>query len=249
MKYSVNFLDYLIYGLIFARIGAFLFFVPVFSQNAISSRIKVYFAFWTMMVMAPVLSQSFPKGIDSPSLLSIMVVHEIMIGACLGLVLNFMFLILEFAGSLISQAIGLTNVSFHSPNMGGQISLPSNLLMIAGTLLLITTDMHHYLIRIFYQSYSLIPAGSFEFHDMGLMLLKTSKNIISLGLKLATPVIIFGLLISISLGILNRLIPQVQIFMLSQPLQIGFGFFVFLFAIKELMLTFLKDYHQFLSEF
>jgi flagellar biosynthetic protein FliR len=170
------------------------------------------------------------------------------VGVILGLMMKFMFLTLEFAGSLISQAIGLTNVSFHSPAIGGQISLPSNLLMIAGALLLMVTDMHHYFIRIIYESYALISFSSFEFNSLTELLLKSSQRMISLGFKLSTPLVIFGLLVSIVLGILNRLIPQVQIFMVSQPLQIGFGFFVFLYAIRELLMTFLKDYKNFLLE-
>ncbi len=246
MKFEVNLLDYLAYGLIFVRIGAFLFFVPVFSETAISPRIRVYLAFWFMLVMAPALQGSFPREMDSTALLATHVIHEVLVGAALGLVLKFMFLTLEFAGSLISQAVGLTNVSFNSPNMGGQISLPSNLLMLAATLLLIETDIHHHFIRFIYESYALLPAHSFNTQDLTQSLLKSSSDMMSLGFKLSTPLVVFGLLVSIALGILNRLIPQVQIFMVSQPLQLGFGFFVMLYAIRELLITFLKDYERFL---
>lgn len=247
MTHYFNLTDYYTHAFTFVRVGSFFFFIPFFSETVVASRIRVYLSFWLALVIAPLLHASFPKGIDTPLMVSSCIIYEMLIGGSLALALKFIFLTLEFAGSVISNSIGLTNASFHSANVGGQISLPSNMLLVSGALLLVLCDIHHYFIRVLIESYTLLPLGSFQIGSLTELLLKSSESILSLGLKLSTPLVIFGLLISISLGILNRLIPQVQIFIVSQPLQIGFGFFVFLYAVKELLLTFLRDYEAFLN--
>ena len=144
-----------------------------------------------------------------------------MIGAMLGVTARLTISVLEVAGSVIAQQLGLGFVTAVDPTQGEQGMIVGNFLTLLGITLFFATDMHHLVIAALITK---MVAGAFR-----------------IGIQLSAPFIVFGLLFNIGLGILARLMPQMQVFFVGLPLSILIGL-LFLLLLLGAMMSFFLDY-------
>ena len=122
--------------------------------------------------------------------------------------------------------MGFSMSSLLDPSMG-QVPLMSVFQTLLASLLFLTLGVHHVFIRAMVDSYALIPLGGWHMSsDLIVFLIDTTAGIFILGIKLAAPVMVALLATSVVLGIMARSFPQMNIFMISFPLNIGLGFVV-----------------------
>jgi flagellar biosynthetic protein FliR len=235
--------------LVFARIGAMVMLLPGFGEVNIPVRIRLGIALMLTMILLPLHRAAYTVDMNSMAPLMVMMVHEIIIGVVLGATARVTLSALQVAGSVIAQQLGLGFVTSIDPTQGQQGALIGNFLTILGLTLLFATDMHHLVIAALNDSYNvfapgqLLPSG-----DVASLFTRAFNTAFKIGIQLAAPFIVFGLVFNLGLGILARLMPQMQVYFVGVPLSILGGFMILAVIIATMMGTFMDYFGGVLHE-
>jgi flagellar biosynthetic protein FliR len=160
----------------------------------------------------------------------------------LGLTARLTISALEVAGSVIAQQLGLGFVTTIDPTQGEQGVIIGNFLTMLGITLFFATDMHHLVIAALNSSYDLFEPGEVPaVGDVAALVTKITAGAFRIGIQLSAPFLAFGLLFNIGLGVLSRLMPQMQVFFVALPLSILIGL-LFLLLVLGTMMGFFLDY-------
>src|SRR5437763_13015001 len=228
--------------LVFARVGAMVMLLPGFGESNIPVRIKLAIALLLTLIILPLHRTAYQLDLASMRSLGVLMVHEIIIGIVLGATARVTLSALAVAGSVIAQQLGLGFVTAVDPTQGQQGLLIGNFLTILGLTLLFATDSHHLVIAALNESYRIFSPGEFfPSGDVAALATRAFAAAFKIGMQLSAPFLVFGLVFNIGLGVLARLMPQMQVYFVGVPLSILAGFLVLALVITALMGTFL-DY-------
>src|SRR6478752_2028379 len=224
--------------LVFARIGAMVMLLPGLGESNIPVRIKLAIALLLTLVILPLHRAAYHIDTGSLASLLVLMLHEIVIGATARVTLS----ALQVAGSVIAQQLGLGFVTAIDPTQGQQGVLVGNFLTILGVTLLFATDSHHLVIAALNDSYAIFSPGEMMGSgDVAALATRAFAAAFKIGMQLSAPFLVFGLVFNIGLGVLARLMPQMQVYFVGVPLSILAGFLIFALVIAAMMGTFL-DY-------
>src|SRR5215469_2629698 len=228
--------------LTFARIGAMVMLLPGLGETNIPVRIKLSIALLLTLIILPLHRADYHVDMGSIASLLTMMMYEIFIGILLGATARVTLAALQVAGSVIAQQMGLGFVTSVDPTQGEQGVLIGNFLTILGVTLLFATDSHHLVIAALNDSYRIFsPGETVSSGDVASLATRAFSAAFLLGLQLSGPFLVFGLVFNIGLGVLARLMPQMQVYFVGVPLSIFAGFLVLALVIAAMMGSFL-DY-------
>ena len=161
-----------------------------------------------------------------------------------------MLLTLDSAGRFIATSIGMANAQIFNPSISNQASIPGLMLTTMGIMILFATNMHHTLILAVIDSYSLFPPGVLmPVGDFSLVISRTVSDSFKIALQISAPFIVLSLVFFMGLGMLARLMPQLQIFFVGLPIQITGGIFLFSVILSGLFTVFINYYGTHLNEY
>jgi flagellar biosynthesis protein FliR len=234
----------LVYLLVFARTGAMLMLLPPINQAGVPSRVRLVLALAISFALAPTLAHSYTTQSPSSALeLGLMVIEEITAGVLVGAMASIIMGALSVAGSLISTQTGLSYAQLLNPTMGDQEPVLGNFLTLLGGVMIFATNLHHLAISAIQGSYTLIPPGAaLPTGDMAELVIRLVSGSFALGVQLAAPFLVFGFAVNASIGLLARLMPQLQVFFIAMPINILAGFLVFMLLVGSMMTVFLDYY-------
>jgi len=195
---------------------------PVFSEKVAVKKVKIGLA----MLIAFLIGQNLPDSqIGLLSLTGLWVtLKEIIIGAAIGLTVQFIFAAMRYAGEVIGLQMGLSFAAFFDPSGNQTMPVLARVLNVIFTLLFLAFDGHLYLIKALADSYTLLPISAAPLSSSGFYLLPEAAAIIfNCGLRVGMPVITLLLALNLTLGLLNRLTPQLSIFVIGFPISISLG--------------------------
>jgi len=244
MRIDVSFLPALAaaFMLAFARIGAMVMLMPGFGETNIPVRIKLSIALLLTLIMLPLHRQAYQIDMQSLTSLLVFMLQEIFIGVVLGATARVTLGALQTAGSVIAQQMGLGFVTSVDPTQGQQGLLIGNFLTLLGVTLLFATDSHHLVIAALNDSYKIFAPGEMMASgDVASLATRAFAAAFKIGLQLSAPFLVFGLVFNIGLGVLARLMPQMQVYFVGAPLSILAGFLILAAVLAAMMGTFL-DY-------
>lgn len=238
--YTHQLSDLFVFCLIAARLGGLLFFIPGFAELPIPTHFKALFVLTLSLVFTPLLDGRFPPWPSSSFSFFLLIISEILIGYLSALTVKLIFSALDVAGSMIGYQIGLANAFASSPASAQQSALPSVFLTLIATVFALSLNLHHAVIQSFLESYETFQPGDtfLLIQSMGdalNMVTSLVKTSFDLGLQMASPVIVTSLFLFAAAGLVNRLIPQVQVFFVTQPLQILLGLGVLFLTLPKMM--------------
>ena len=228
--------------LVFARVGSMMMLMPGFGESNIPVRIKLAIALLLTLIILPMHRAAYQVDLSSMSAMGVLMVHEIVIGVVLGATARVTLSALAVAGSVIAQQLGLGFVTAVDPTQGQQGLLIGNFLTILGMTLLFATDTHHLVIAALAASYTIFRPGELiATGDVAMLATKTFALAFKVGVQLSAPFLVFGMVFNLGLGVLARLMPQMQVYFVGAPLSILLGFLILVAVIATMMGTFL-DY-------
>jgi flagellar biosynthetic protein FliR len=244
MRIDVSFLPALaaVFLLVFARIGTMVMLMPGLGEVNVPVRIRLGIALALTLILLPLHRAAYQVNLENLASLPVLLVHEILVGLILGATARVTISALTVAGSVIAQQLGLGFVTAVDPTQGQQGIVVGNLLTILGITLVFATDLHHLVIAALTESYTifrpgeLIPSG-----DVAALATKTFALAFKVGVQLSAPFLVFGMVFNLGLGVLARLMPQMQVYFVGAPLSILLGFLILVAVIATMMGTFL-DY-------
>jgi len=250
MTIDVSFLPALAaaYLLIFARIGAMLMLLPGLGELNVPVRIRLTVAVVLAAVLLPLHQSAYQLDLRSFGPLIGMLGEELFIGAVLGLSVRLIVSSLEVAGAVIAQQMGLGFVTEIDPTQGQQGAIVGNFLAMLGVTLIFATDMHHLVIAATNDSYKLFAPGAIPLiGDVAALTTRTVAGAFRIGIQLSAPFLVFGLLFNVGLGVLSRLMPQMQVFFVGLPLSIMLGLVVLVVVLGAMMTAFLAAVENMLT--
>jgi flagellar biosynthesis protein FliR len=228
--------------LVFARAGTMVMLLPGLGEQNISARMRLTIALILAAVLLPLHRNAYHIDTSALGPVVVMLVEEIIIGAVLGLTARLTISALEVAGSVIAQQLGLGFVTSVDPTQGEQGVIVGNFLTMLGITLFFATDMHYLIIAALNDSYTLFEPGEvLATGDVAALVTKTVSGAFRIGIQLSSPFLVFGLVFNLGLGLLSRLMPQMQVFFIALPLSILLGLLFLVLALGSMMGLFL-DY-------
>jgi flagellar biosynthesis protein FliR len=228
--------------LAFARIGAMVMLLPGLGEANIPVRVKLGIALLLTLIILPLHRAAYHVDMNSMTSLLVLMLQEIIIGVVLGATARVTLSALSVAGSVIAQQLGLGFVTSVDPTQGQQGLLIGNFLTILGITLLFATDSHHLVISALNESYRIFsPGETILTGDVADLATRAFAAAFKIGMQLSAPFLVFGLVFNIGLGVLARLMPQMQVYFVGVPLSIMVGFLIFALVLTAMMGTYL-DY-------
>jgi len=231
--------------LVFTRVGAAMMVMPTVGETAVPGRWRLMFAGTLAILVMPALAGQLPPLPESPFGLFILLGVEIVIGLFIGGIGRILLGALYTAGTIISYQSSLSNAFAMDLTAQQQGSLPGLFLGTLGVLLLMLTDLHHMMIRAIFDSYGLFPPGQLPpIEDLTEVVTRLVAHSFLIGVQLSAPLIAIGLVMYLGIGLLARLMPQMQVFFVIQPAQIAVGLLVIAITLPAVMLWFLDDFQE-----
>ncbi|MFN0118801.1 MAG: flagellar biosynthetic protein FliR [Elusimicrobiota bacterium] len=207
---------------VLVRVSGLFLFTPFFNGKMIPMLVKVGASIGLSFIVFSVMKWDVVLP-DSSVGYSMLLINESMVGFVMGTFLGVLFAGVQAAGNIIGYQIGFSMVSSYDPNFG-QMEVISQLKSLLAMTLFILMNGHHKLIEAMAKSYEVIPLGQALFSPALVFKLVGSGGLIfDLALKVGAPVIVTLWMSSICLAILNRMIPQMNIFMIDFPVRISIG--------------------------
>jgi flagellar biosynthetic protein FliR len=244
MQVDVSFLPAVAaaYMLAFARIGTMIMLLPGLGELSVPPRVRLTVALVLTAVIMPLHRNTYDIDLRSAGPVLAMLGQELFVGAVLGLTARLTISALQVAGTVIAQQMGLGFVTAVDPTQGQQGVLVGNFLSVLGITLIFAFDLHHLVIGALNDSYTLFRPGDVPvIGDVAALLSRTVASAFRIGVQLAAPFLVFGLLFNLGLGVLSRLMPQMQVFFVGMPLSILIGFVILFVVVGAMMMTFI-DY-------
>jgi flagellar biosynthetic protein FliR len=222
--------------LILVRMSSLFVITPVFGGRNVPSYLKIAFAFFCSVILVTLIKD---VTVDAANVYSYaaLILKELAIGIILGYTSYLVFSALFLAGQIIDTQIGFGMVNVLDPMHDSQIPLTGNFIYIITLLIFVMMNGHHVLLTALFKSYNVLPINSFAFNDV---LYNNMLNIFfetfALGFKISIPILAASLLAEISLGILAKTVPQMNVFVVGMPLKVGVGL-VTLLAMMPMFIT------------
>lgn len=239
-----------VFMLIFSRLGTMLMLMPALGEAVVSGRIRLLLALMITLVMMPVVQSQYGTLPTSLWASISMVVGEIAVGMFVGTSARLVMSVTHVAGTVIAFQTGLAFAQSSDIVQGIQGAIVGSFLSMLAITLIFVMDLHHLLIGAMHASYTMftpgdvLPLGSFA-----QMAIDTVTASFKVGIQLSAPFIVFGLMFYFGIGVLSRLMPQIQIFFVAMPANIGVGFLLFMLLLTVMMNWFLEHFKSTLEPF
>jgi flagellar biosynthetic protein FliR len=234
--------------ILFARVGAVLMLLPVFSEESVPPRVRLMIAFGLSAGMWPIISPKVAAVATLDTALPALIVTEVMVGLAMGMLVKIMFSAASIAGSIVSLQVGLSSVLFSDPAMGGMSSALSRFLAVGAAVVCMALGVHHMWIASIVQSYAAFPVGALPpAEDFARLAVQVITDATGLAISLAAPLIVYGILFNVALGLAARVAPAIQVFFIAQPLNLMLGLGLFAGVVGVMLTTFARTMGSFMQ--
>ena len=222
--------------LLFCRLGAAVMLLPGLGEAEIPPMLRLALGLGLVLALLPALAPGLPAMPADPGPLIRMVATEVVVGLWFGLLTRVLALALAQAGQVIALMIGLASPIQGDMVLGAAATSLARLLALATAALVLASGAYAIPLRALAASYALLPAGELPAGGAAAALVTMAAHSIALAMQLAAPFVLAAMLFNAALGLLARLAPQSQVFMVATPVQI-MGGFLLLYLLLPVMLT------------
>jgi flagellar biosynthetic protein FliR len=208
------------------RILGLIMVAPVFGHRAVPGRVKIGLGIFIALIIAPTLPPMPDVGLGSWHGLFILV-QQLLIGISIGFIMRIVFAAVEAAGEIVGLQMGLGFASFFDPQSAGQTLVLARFFNMLALLVFLAVNAHLLLIGVLVDSFQTLPISPQPLSAAGFYNVAAfGSTVFAVGLQLALPLIAILLMTNLSLGILTRSAPQLNIFAIGFPITLGVGLIV-----------------------
>ena len=226
----------IVFLMLTVRIGAIVLSLPLLGSRNVPAQLKVLLILMLSVALyprVPLQQVVLPQHLGH---LALVVMSEMLIGLTIGLVAQFLFAGIQLGGEFISQQMGLNIATIFDPYNAQQVSLVTHFHNVLAMLMFLSGSAHHWFIIAMAESVQSVPLASLSTSDAVFpVLLSLLGKACVIAIQLAAPVSITLLLATLVLGVMARLVPQLNVFMLSFPATLGLGLVMLALALPSLM--------------
>ncbi|MHC4944480.1 MAG: flagellar biosynthetic protein FliR [Planctomycetota bacterium] len=220
----------LIYLLIVFRLLGCVMILPFFGVNQANFQKAAI-----CVMLAFLVFPAAGMGVKAPALNAVYVVlvaQEILTGLVIGYIVQLSFMIISLAGEMASQEMGFRMSRQVDPITGNQAPAITLLYNLFAILLFFGLNGHHWVLEILSRSFRIVPLGTLNLNaGFGEWLAGLYARYFHMGIRLAAPIFLLMLMISIGVGLLAKLVQGINVFDIGFPIRIGVGLLFIMFFI------------------
>lgn len=210
--------------LAFCRIGALVMLLPGFGEPQVSPQIRLAGALLLTLVLAPTLAGSLPPEPQTFAAGAGAIVWETLIGLAIGSIARILQSALSIAGQVAGFESGLSFAQTQDPTLNQGGALLGVFYGMLGAALLFASGLHLLLLRAVAATYGAFPPGApGPAGDFAEWAVQAVAEAFTLGVRIAAPVILVGMVFRVLGGVMARLIPQIQVYFVALPLNVVLG--------------------------
>ena len=235
---------------VFCRIGGCLMLAPGFSNSQIPTQIRLFVALAVTLALTPLLFDKIPAAAlgDDPLLTLKLIAVESLVGGMIGFLARIFFAALETLAAGAAQMLGFANPFGLQIEAGEALPPLATLVSLAAMTLMFVADLHWELLRGLVASYDVVPVGA-DFNAR-LALREVADAFgesFRLTLRIVSPYVIYALIVNLTLALVNRLTPQIQIFYVAMPFIAAGGLALLYFTARPAIEAFLIGFAAWLA--
>jgi len=215
---------------ILARVAAFLVAIPLIGGGGVPNAVKALIVLSMTLVLFQTLHVQ-PQPLNLATL-AFGLVGEVLIGVTLSLGVRMVFGAVEIGSSVVGIQMGFAAANLFDPVSNQQVSLIARFQGLVALLIFLSANGHYILIESMVKSFEWVPP--FSFYPSGPLvayLMKLAGKMFFLGMKISIPVIVSLLMANVAIGILGRVVPQLNVLLFSFPVTIMLGLFILGFSL------------------
>ncbi len=236
--------------LVYIRVGAALLAMPGIGGALVQARTRLWFGMTFAFAILPIAGPTLPPMPHQPAALFALIFGEAVVGVFLGSVAQGLMASLDVAGTFVGFQTGLTNAFSFDAIAQQQSQLLTSFMSNLALAVVFASNAHHLMLRAIVDSYDLFRPGiPLPLDDFATTLGHLITHAFQMGLRLAAPVLVFGLVFQSGMGILSRLVPQMQVYFIAMPIQLLMGLWVLMVSLPAVMMLFTRDFAEGLGPF
>lgn len=211
-------------SLLFARLGAVLMLAPGWGEQAAPPNLRLAIAVLVTAALAPALASQAPPMPANAAAAAPLIIMEVIVGLLMGGGARLAMSAMQVAGATVGIASGLGFAQQIDPMVNQTATIFSAFFSLLGVVLLMAAGLHRIMLEAAAESYAIFPPGAPPMiGDAAQFMIGAVADSFRLGIQIAAPVLVFSLIFNVGLGLVARLLPQIQIFLIAQPLSVLLG--------------------------
>ena len=239
-------LDFKILLLIMIRVSSFIVVSPVFFPKGINNIFKIIFSFAFSLILFSIIAPDIKITVQNEVQYIFLIFSEVIIGILIGIFVNLLFQLFSGIGSILDCQGGFSSAQIFDPMTNNNSSVIEKFFYWISLSVFIILNGHHYFIRAFIFSYDKIKIGDLNFTSNLLdSFVNTTFIIFRSSFMIIVPIIIVLIFVDVILGIISRIIPKINIIVISFPFKIVVTVGLLIISVKIIFNKFLSLYVDF----
>lgn len=219
--------NWYVFLVILARMAAMVGSLPIFTSSQAALRLRLGLAAGLAFLLFPVTDISLSPVQTTPAGFILVIIQEAVLGLLLGFVTQLIFFAVQFGGTIVGYLMGFAAANILDPQHQQQIPLLSQFQNVFAILLFLALDIHHVIIGVMAGSYEILAPGNLDMTGGAVaFVIELTGQMFVLGVQLVAPVMIILMVSMFILGIMSRVFSQLQVFLLSFPINISLALIV-----------------------
>mgnify|MGYP002514713083 CR=1 FL=1 len=218
--------------LILVRISGFVYTAPFFSLNSVPRKVKTALSFFLAIVVFTSVDRYRLEYVGVIGYAGL-VILELLLGIAIGYIMNCCIQIVSFSGQIIDMEIGFSMVNVMNPTANTTSTITGNLYTYFIMLILLASDLYQYILRAIIDAFELIPVGKMVFRSNAYEIMITFiKDYFIIGFRIVLPIFAATLVVNVVLGVLAKVAPQMNMFVIGMQLKVFIGLILLACAAK-----------------
>ncbi len=230
----------LTYFFVVIRMGGIFFTAPIFSSAVVTPQIRFLLTIIISLLIVPLIN---PIAVTDPNVLwlVLMAFKEVLIGIIIGAMTSLLFSALQLGGYLLDYQMGFSMVNVFDPSSNASVSFTGQVYNILATLIYLAINGHHIFILAVTQSFEFLPLTNFAFNPEGVMfVISTLTKMFIVAMQIIAPAFIALMITNAVMGVMARLVPQINLMVVGFPLKIGIGAIMLIASMQLFYVAFEK---------
>lgn len=225
VNYTFSLYTFEYFLMILVRVASFVSVAPFFGMNNTPNRVKIGLSVFISLILYQMILPKDPLEYTGVIEFAIIVLKEGITGLLIGFAANICNSIILLSGKMIDMEIGLAMVNIFDPVNNAQSGITGSLYNNFLMMLLIVTNMHHYILRALIDSYQVIPVNGtvFQWDSLLETMAVYMTDLMVIGFRIILPIFATSMILNCILGIMAKVSPQMNMFAVGIQLKVLVG--------------------------
>lgn len=225
VNYTFSLYTFEYFLMILVRVASFVSVAPFFGMNNTPNRVKIGLSVFISLILYQMILPKDPLEYTGVIEFAIIVLKEGITGLLIGFAANICNSIILLSGKMIDMEIGLAMVNIFDPVNNAQSGITGSLYNNFLMMLLIVTNMHHYILRALIDSYQVIPINGtvFQWDSLLETMAVYMTDLMVIGFRIMLPIFATSMILNCILGIMAKVSPQMNMFAVGIQLKVLVG--------------------------